>query len=86
MSRRIANPGLAKLCKGRDVAVEDIASYCCVNRKSIHKYLHGRPSPRLEERMAVLFEMTVPQLRRRLGTDRYFNTPKQPNPKREEAA
>jgi transcriptional regulator with XRE-family HTH domain len=67
MSRQISNRGLRSLCAKRETNLDDLACACNVNRKSVHKYLSGRHSPRLETRMAEFFKLSVPQLRRKLG-------------------
>lgn len=67
MSRRIANRGLAALLRAENVEVADIACICGVTRVSLWHYLHGRLSPRLEEKLAAHFKLTVPRLRRKLG-------------------
>ena len=64
MSRRVANPALAKLCRSRDVNVNEIAQYAGVSRVAIWQYVTGRQQhPRLEQRMAVLFGLSRAKLR-----------------------
>lgn len=71
MSRNISNAGLSFLCEQSGLQIGDVACFCDVHRESVRKYLNGRPSPRLEVRMAELFGVTVNQLRKKLGTDKY---------------
>ena len=67
MTKAIANPGLAKLCRKRDVYVGEVAIFCGCDRTSIYRYVRGRHSPRLEQKMAALFGLSVNQLRQQLG-------------------
>lgn len=67
MANTIKNKGLAALCLRVGVQIEDVAAYCRVHRGSIHLYLLGRTSPRLEAGMADLFKISVPALRMKLG-------------------
>ena len=75
MGRPTNNNGLRRLCQSYQVDINDIACYCGVNRRSVSKYLNGRPSPRLEKKMSDLFKVSVSALRKKLGTDKHF-TPK----------
>lgn len=74
MGRLPFNRGLDRLCKARAASdrdifeVADVVSLCNCHRRSLHLYTTGRKAcPRLEAKIAAVFHLTVPQLRRRLG-------------------
>lgn len=48
--------------------VEDLACICHTDRTSIFLYTTGRkPCPRLEAKIAEVFQLPIPELRKRLG-------------------
>ena len=82
MSRCHANAGLKTLLKewsgraGERLIMLDLASKCKASRRSLHLYTTGRRhTPLLEAKIAAVFEISVPELRRRLGLE-------EPQPKR----
>ena len=76
MSRVAVNPGIVRLLAkaslarghGEPFVLLDLASLCGCHRSSIHLYATGRKAmPNVERKMAEVFGLTVPQLRRKLG-------------------
>lgn len=69
MSRKIQNNGLAKLAKKEGFQIADLACLLQVRRRTIHYYSTGVYSKRsrIEEPLAKVFNLTVPELRKRLG-------------------
>jgi len=73
MTRRVANPGLARLLATKDApderfAVADLGCLASVSPRSIHRYSTGRKRlPRVEAKIARVFNLSIPELRRRLG-------------------
>ena len=68
MSRPISNSGLAALCTHTGLEIEDVALKCGCTVRAVHYYSTGRKRmPRLEKKLAALFGITVPALRRKLG-------------------
>jgi lambda repressor-like predicted transcriptional regulator len=69
MSQPIANRGLADLLKRRDLTIKEVSHGAGVHRASIHHWLHGRPSPRLEERVAATLGVAPATLRKQVGIE-----------------
>ena len=74
MSRPTTNQGLTRLLNewsvrsGESLVGLDLASKCRTSPRAIHYYTTGRKAcPHLEAKIAAVFEISVPELRRRLG-------------------
>lgn len=67
MSAPIANQGLAKICRARGVIQKELLHGAGVGRSSLHHWLHGRPSPRLEQRVALFLGVAPQHLRKQVG-------------------
>lgn len=68
MSRSLANSGLACLLQTRAFQLEDLACICSTSRQVIYAYLTSRKDcPKLEQRIAQIFNLTPGQLRRKIG-------------------
>lgn len=74
MSRTPKNKGLKALCRQRDLQIADLACLTESNGRSIHFYSTGRKAcPILEEKLAKVFKMSVPDLRKKLGLENWRN-------------
>jgi hypothetical protein len=80
VGRKARNRGLQHLCEdrarrdGSEFEVIDVVILTRCNRRTLLRYTTGeKDCPRLEEKVAAVFNLSVAQLRRQLGLPKRIN-------------
>lgn len=76
MSCTMHNRNLARLCQAHDLRLGDLEIILKCSQKNIYLYAAGRkPMPILERKLAALFKLSVPDLRKFIFSKRRLNDP-----------